>query len=224
MRERRLEAEAIRDAMLVASGELSPERPVGSPTNAMEGRLQREEFANFATRERPVRSIYMPALRGHVTDAMEAFDAPDSAFVTGAREVTTGATQALFLMNDVDVLGRSDALADRVLAMELTDRERVDAAFVLTLGRKPLGRERSAVLSFLKDYERTFDAEAKKAARSAPPEDPRDAQRRLRRQRRQRGRAPLAQKGPEEHTDGRRAAWSAFAQSLFQCAEFRAIG
>ncbi len=224
MRERRLEAEAIRDAMLVASGELSPERPVGSPTNAMEGRLQREEFANFATRERPVRSIYMPALRGHVTDAMEAFDAPDSAFVTGAREVTTGATQALFLMNDGDVLGRSDALADRVLAMELTDRERVDAAFVLTLGREPLGRERSAVLSFLRDYERTFDAEAKKAASSAPPEDPRDAQRRLRRQRRQRERAPLAQRGPEEHTDGRRAAWSAFAQSLFQSAEFRAIG
>ena len=127
-------------------------------------------------------------------------------------------------MNDGDVLGRSDALADRVLAMELTDRERVDAAFVLTLGREPLGRERSAVLSFLRDYERTFDAEAKKAASSAPPEDPRDAQRRLRRQRRQRERAPLAQRGPEEHTDGRRAAWSAFAQSLFQSAEFRAIG
>lgn len=224
MRERRLEAEAIRDAMLVASGELSPERPVGSPTNAMEGRLQREEFAKFATRERPVRSVYMPALRGHVTDAMEAFDAPDAAFVTGSREVTTGATQALFLMNDGDVLGRSDALADRVLAMDLTDRERIDAAFVLTLGREPLGRERSAVLSFLRDYERTFDAEAKKAARNAPPEDPRDAQRRLRRQRRQRDRVPLAQKGPEEHTDGRRAAWSAFAQSLFQSAEFRAIG
>lgn len=224
MRERRLEAEAIRDAMLFAAGVLSPERPVGSPTNGMEGGLRSEELAGFATREKPVRSIYMPALRGHVTDAMDAFDAPDSAFVTGSREVTTGATQALFLMNDKDVLELSDGLADRLLAMESTDRVRIDAAFYLTLGREPSGRERSAVLSFLRDYERTFEKEERSKAKAAEPETDRARQRRERRERRIRERNPLAQEGPAPLTDGRRAAWSAFAQSLFQSAEFRAIG
>ena len=38
MPERRLESEALRDAMLVLSGGLSPERPVGSPTVAISSR------------------------------------------------------------------------------------------------------------------------------------------------------------------------------------------
>ncbi|MEQ1893846.1 MAG: DUF1549 domain-containing protein, partial [Planctomycetota bacterium] len=75
MPERRLEADAIRDAVLSAAGMLAA-APLGSPTGAVEGILRREELANLLTRERPVRSLYLPSLRGHLVDALEVFDAP----------------------------------------------------------------------------------------------------------------------------------------------------
>ena len=44
MPDRRLEAEALRDAMLFAAGTLELERPVGSPAGVLEGRPRREEM------------------------------------------------------------------------------------------------------------------------------------------------------------------------------------
>lgn len=179
MPERRLEAEAIRDAMLSASGTLAAEAPTGSPSGTMEGTLRRTEVATFLTREAPVRSIYLAQLRGFTPDSIEAFDAPDPAFVTGAREITTVATQALFLMNDEMVLAQSDAFAMRILKIKGGETKRIEAAFKLAYGRQPSSSEVRIVRAFLKDYAKAESV---------------------------------------------RAAWSAFAQSLFQSAEFRALG
>ena len=85
MSARRLEGDAIRDALLATSGALEAEPPVGSPAGAVEGVLRREAVADYLTREHPVRSIYLPSLRGHVVAALDVFDAPDAAFVTGDR-------------------------------------------------------------------------------------------------------------------------------------------
>lgn len=226
MPERRLEAEAIRDAMLSASGMLSKERPVGSPTGAMEGALRNDTLADLLTKEEPVRSVYMPVLRGHATDAMDAFDAPDAAVVAGSREVTTVATQALFLMNDTDVLLAADAFADRLLAMDLGDGARIERAFKLALGRKPSGAEKGAVSSFLRGYERDFKREAKASEKSSgdkPKQNQQSAQARRRARMRERAGGAAAQQATPIQ-NARRAAWSAFTQSLFQCAEFRALG
>jgi len=210
MGERRLEAEAIRDAVLSVSGLLEP-APIGSPTGSVEGILRREELAEALARERPVRSLYLPSLRGHLVDALEVFDAPDAAFVTGDREETSVATQALFLMNDEDVLRAADRFAARLLAQEGTDEQRIRQAFELALGRKPSQRELGAVKGFLASYAREVepapasDGERPRGRRPRPAERPRPG-----------ALAPL--------TDPRLAAWSAFAQALFQSAEFRTIG
>lgn len=213
MPSRRLEAEAIRDAMLSAAGVLEAEPPVGSPAGTLEGTLRRANLVEFVTRESNVRSVYTPALRGHVTDAMDAFDAPDAAFVTGAREVTTGATQALYLMNDSHVLRTSDAFADRLLAMDGDETDRIEAAFELALGREPDSGERRLVRGFLDDYRNAF-------AKEAPTVSRRGFQRGRRQRQRQR---PIDPDAVAPHTDAERAAWSAFAQSLFQSAEFRTL-
>lgn len=230
MPERRLEAEAIRDAMLSASGTLSKERPVGSPTGAMEGALRNDTLADLLTKEVPVRSVYMPVLRGHATDSMDAFDAPDAAVVAGSREVTTVATQALYLMNDNDVLKAADAFADRLLGMDVGDSARIERAFELALGRTPSGAERGAVSSFLKAYERDFDREVEanrkqneKANGGNGKSDRQNAQARRRARLRERAVGAAGEQAPPIQ-DARRAAWSAFTQSLFQCAEFRALG
>ena len=210
MPDRRLEAEAIRDAMLAVAGTLQREPPVGSPTGTFEGVLRRDELVQAITRERPVRSVYLPMLRDHLPDALDAFDAPDSAFVTGDRDETSVATQALFLMNDPDVMRTADAFADRLLARKGSDDERVSWAFELAFGRAPSATELGAVRSFLKDFEKL----------AAKPEKREERERRGR----DRARDRAADTGARPIDDPRRAAWSAFAQSLFESAEFRSLG
>ncbi|MBI5365098.1 MAG: PSD1 domain-containing protein [Planctomycetes bacterium] len=213
MPDRRLEAEAIRDAMLSVAGTLQKDPPVGSPAGTFEGVLRRDELVQTITRERPVRSVYLPMLRDHLPDALDAFDAPDSAFVTGDRDETSVATQALFLMNDPDVMRTADAFADRLLARKGSDDERVAYAFELAFGRAPSSSELGAVRQFLKDFEKLA---AKPEKKEDGGRDRRGARDRLR------DRAGDADALPI--SDPRRAAWSAFAQSLFECAEFRSLG
>jgi hypothetical protein len=178
MPERRLEAEAIRDAMLAAAGTLDPTPPIGSPVGTLEGATRREELLAPILADTPVRSVYLPILRDKLPDALEVFDAAEPAFVTGDREETNVATQALYLMNDKDVIAAADAFAARLLALAGDEDARIEQAFVLALGRKPGGAELTAVRRFLHDGSK--------------------------------------RKGKEEQ-----ATWSAFVQTLFQCAEFR---
>lgn len=176
MPERRMEAEALRDAMLAVSGALVDEPPIGSQAGSLEGVIRSERLVDTVMREQVTRSIYLPSLRGYLPNTLAPFDAPDSAYVTGDRDETNVATQALFLMNDSEVLDLADAFAKRLRKIRGKDktRRRIQAAFEWALGRKPSTAERNTVKRFLRDY------------------------------------------GDD--------AWSAFAQSLFQSAEFRAIG
>jgi len=203
MPERRLEAEAIRDAMLAAAGVLETKPPVGSPVGAVEGQLQREELIAQVQRDRPVRSVYLPILRDHLPGALEVFDAPDAAFVAGDREETNVATQALYLMNDEDVLRIADAFADRLLEIEGGDDQRIARAFELAYGRKPSQKEREAVKHFLDDFAKLTAKDVRAPERRGGRRD-----------------RPATQPA----ADPRRAAWSAFAQTLFQSAEFRYLG
>ncbi|MEQ1892538.1 MAG: DUF1553 domain-containing protein, partial [Planctomycetota bacterium] len=151
--------------------------------------------------------------RGHLVDALEVFDAPDAAFVTGDREETSVATQALFLMNDADVLRAADRFAERLLAREESDDLRIRHAFELALGRVPSAKELGAVKSFLASYAKTVE-----------PAPVSDGERKRPRRQRQGERARSGEPELAPLTDPRRAAWSAFAQALFQSAEFRTIG
>lgn len=210
MPERRLEAEAIRDAMLSAAGTLQRTPPVGSPVGVLEGRLQRDEVLAQVTRERPVRSVYLPIIRDHLPDALAVFDAPDAAFVAGDREETNVATQALYLMNDADVLQLADAFADRLRALGGSEEERIVSAFELALGRTPTQGERVAVRAFLADFEQRLAKDARDtrpAQKKGRGDDKRDDKR--------------GERDATPARDPERAAWSAFAQTLFQSAEFR---
>jgi mono/diheme cytochrome c family protein len=200
MPERRLEAEAIRDAMLAAAGTLQLTPPVGSPVGTLEGATRRDELLAPILADKPVRSVYLPILRDKLPEALEVFDEAEPSFVIGDRDETNVATQALYLMNDKDVLAAADAFAARVLALPGDDDARVGQAFLLALGRKPDGTELEAVRRFLHEFSRKKDAPEPKPAPARP------------------GRGKRA---PRTEGDARQEAWSAFVQTLFQCAEFR---
>ena len=135
--QRRLEAEAIRDAILVATGELN--RQVGGPGIPPE----REE-------QELRRTIYLYQRRSEMPAMMAMFDAPNGVVSCARREVSTVALQPLFMLNSRFMTRRAAALADKVRAIAGDDPpQQVRATFLRTLGRTPETNEMDRALKLL---------------------------------------------------------------------------
>ncbi|MCA9168503.1 MAG: PSD1 domain-containing protein [Planctomycetales bacterium] len=141
---RRLEAEAIRDAMLAVSGRLNS--TAGGPS-----------FRNFTTTEfnatfyHPIdketpefnrRTIYRMNVNSGKDPLLESFDCPDPSVKTPRRGVTTTPLQALELMNNNFAQRMAAALAERV-AQEKNGSlsERIQWAYQLVLNRAATDEE-----------------------------------------------------------------------------------
>lgn len=174
---RRLDAEEIRDAMLAAAGKLNLSRPDGSPAKD----FKVSELPNNGPVARKVsdeasasrhRSVYLPLLRGWTPISLEVFDFAEQGMVTGSRDTTTVATQALYLLNDPFVRRHALNLAVRVLQQsDLDDASRVTLAYRLTVGRVPTTAEIERATRYLADYE-TASREVLVAAKSASAKAP----------------------------------------------------
>jgi hypothetical protein len=150
---RRLDAEAIRDAMLFVGGNLdkSPGGPHPFPPVEKWGFTQHDPFN--AIYDTPKRSVYLmtPRLKRHPYLAL--FDGPDSNASTPRRLPTTVPTQALFFMNDPFVHAQAAGLAKRVLAAANDAEKRLTLAFTLTLARPPTPEETRESVAFLDRYQ-----------------------------------------------------------------------
>ena len=150
MNQRRLDAEAIRDAMLAVSGSLNLYPVDGSPVaRAGEGRegifsLYRE----INTQPYTYRSIYLPIIRDQIPEMLSVFDFPDASLVNGERDSTNVPGQSLFLMNNPQVLSLADAFAARLARQEGTPMERLTYAYQLAFSRLPTEAELTAIKSF----------------------------------------------------------------------------
>jgi Protein of unknown function (DUF1553)/Protein of unknown function (DUF1549)/Planctomycete cytochrome C len=121
---RRLDAEQVRDAMLVASGEL----------NLKEGGAPED---GNGTR----RSIYTIKKRNNQNEILRSLDAPSGFASTAERQSTTTPTQALLLLNGEWPLSRARKLSGKVRSIE--------EAWEAALGRPPSERERETADAFL---------------------------------------------------------------------------
>jgi hypothetical protein len=152
MSKRRLEAEALRDALLFASGRLAAEPPVGSVVaRTGEGLALFLRLAGLDASD-PHRSVYLPVVRDGVLESLALFDFADPSLVTGERATTTGPAQALYFLNGPFASRQAEALAERVRAVEGDDAARVDRAYRLTLARPPTAGERDRALAFLREF------------------------------------------------------------------------
>lgn len=137
---RRLDAECIRDAMLLASGQLdlTPGGPSYKPDLNSDF-----DYKHTDTR----RSVYSSWFRNGLPEVLEAFDVADSSVPSGRRNVSTVATQALFMLNHPWVGEQATAAARKLLAESgLDDAARLDRAFRVTVGRSPTSTEREISL------------------------------------------------------------------------------
>lgn len=154
----RLEAEAIRDAILAVSGTLNrtsfgPSVKPRIPTEAIYNPVESYDQWPEDVLEGPStwrRSLYVFTKRANLFPFLELFGAPRALGSCARREVSMGPIQALAFMNDEFVREQSRYFAERVLLESAAQTEaRIRTAYHLSLGRFPATEELARALSFL---------------------------------------------------------------------------
>ncbi|MBN9117974.1 MAG: DUF1553 domain-containing protein [Planctomycetes bacterium] len=145
---RRLDAEAVRDAMLHVSGELDP-RAGGAyvpSRRTAEGVVEIDEKASGAHR----RAVYLQQRRTQVVTFLQLFDSPSIVSTCGKRTPSTVPLQSLAMLNSEFARARAKAFAAR-LTREAGDdpAKRLALAYRLACGRAPLKDEVAACEKFL---------------------------------------------------------------------------
>ena len=166
---RRLDAEALRDSLLAAAGNLKLDRIGGPsfspviPPDALEGLSTKSKaWKPSPPDEQGRRSVYIFAKRGLLPPLLTTFDLPDTTLPSCRRDVTTVPTQALALMNNPFVHEQSAAMAARV-GTGISRERRVETAWRLALGRTPSAAEVEAAI-------RHLERQAKVFAKASDPE------------------------------------------------------
>jgi len=147
---RRLDAEQLRDAMLLTGGRLElsylgPNIKRADEIDANNTSAQNVEYGYVYSDAR--RSVYTPAFRNNRLELFAVFDFADINASIGKRHASTVAPQALFLLNHPFVQDQARAATE--ISQDLPTSERLDSAFLRALGRTPSPKERSACERFL---------------------------------------------------------------------------
>jgi hypothetical protein len=155
---RRLEAEAIRDAVLATAGTLDPtaggpgwqdfriEHPEHSPH-------YRYDLADPADRSTWRRSIYRFIVRSQTQPFMTSLDCADPSMRVEKRNESLSAIQALALLNNGFMTTQAVEFAARVAREAGDDPDaQVDRALRIAFGRAPTDEERGVLLELLRSH------------------------------------------------------------------------
>jgi uncharacterized protein DUF1553 len=140
---RRMEAEAVRDSILAASGRLSP-----ALYGASVQPFREKENADRRLFPGPLdgdgrRSIYIKNNLMEAPKFLGVFNFPGGKVTQGRRDVTNVPAQALALLNDPFVIEQADVWAGHLIERpDRTPGERIDAMFRTALGRLLATEER----------------------------------------------------------------------------------
>jgi hypothetical protein len=162
---RRLEAEAIRDAMLLVSGRL--DRTVGGPSvlpHLSDNQEGRGRPASGPLDGNGRRSLYLAVRRNFLNPMFTAFDYPTPFTTIGKRTVSNVPAQALVMLNNPFVLQQAERWAKQVLAAPGQSAEsRVQGMYEAAFGRTPAKDELAAAVEFVGDLAKEYGT----------PDDPR---------------------------------------------------
>jgi len=149
MRLRRLEGEAIRDAMLSVSARLNAKMYGPSVlvhlTPFLDGRGRP---ASGPVDGNGRRSLYIAVRRNFLSPMMLAFDTPSPFSTVGRRTVSNVPAQALILMNDPFVHQMANEWGKRLAAAPGSAKEKVSRMYLQAFGRRPADQEIEACRAF----------------------------------------------------------------------------
>ena len=147
---RRLEAEAIRDAVLAVAGTL--DRRIGGPSvmpHISEFQDGRGKPLSGPLDGMGRRSVYIQARRNFLPPLLLAFDYPLPISTIGQRGVSAVPAQALMLLNNEFVNTQAARWAQREIEAHGRVEERIDDMYVRAFGREPLAAETARIRGFL---------------------------------------------------------------------------
>jgi hypothetical protein len=164
---RRLDAEALRDAMLSVSGNLDLTRPGPHPFPPINqwGWTQHNPFKEIYPSNH--RTVYLMTQRIQRHPFLALFDGPDTNHSTEKRTSSTVPLQALYLSNNDFVKTQAEGLARKLMAEASDDRKRIDQGFSLAWNRPPKTDEVDKGLAYLQRYREAL-------AEAGVPEDKRE--------------------------------------------------
>jgi hypothetical protein len=165
---KRVDAEVIRDSILMVSGQLDQAAPTASVV-AEQGHTIAGGRAFFRSSDNPYdpagakfRSVYLPIVRDMLPTALKSFDFPESMLTGSKREQNNTSTQALYMLNNKFIVAHSDRMAKK-LRKEFSNRdEQIKQAFLLCYGRPPLSSELSAARNLYSSFRNSKDLKSKK--------------------------------------------------------------
>ena len=138
---RRLEAEAIRDAVYVVSGQLD-DRLYG-PGKLDEGHRRR--------------SLYFTVKRSQLMPSMTVFDAPDGTTPVADRPQTTIAPQALLLMNNPQIREASRQFASKLQPVATESlNDAVQLGYLSAVSRQPTAEELTGAATFIREQAASY--------------------------------------------------------------------
>ncbi|HEU0011161.1 MAG TPA: DUF1553 domain-containing protein, partial [Verrucomicrobiae bacterium] len=152
---RRLEAEAVRDAMLHVSGQLNLEAggPSFRPFKITVSNSHFYELIDATGPEYNRRSIYRAGIQSGKDPLLDSLDCPDPSTKTPARGVTTTPIQALSLMNNAFVQRQARHFAGRLKAEAGGDaRAQIRLAWRLAYGREPRREETKEAAALVREH------------------------------------------------------------------------
>ncbi|MFN3326533.1 MAG: PSD1 and planctomycete cytochrome C domain-containing protein [Bryobacteraceae bacterium] len=148
---RRLEGEAIRDAMLAVSGRLDPTLYGPSvPPHISKYQDGRGKPASGPLDGKGRRSIYIQVRRNFLTPFFLAFDYPLPISTIGARSSSTVPSQALLLLNNEFIAQQARQWAARTIAARKDPQERIEFMYRAAFSRAPDARETEELLRFIR--------------------------------------------------------------------------
>jgi hypothetical protein len=155
----RLDAEAIRDAILAASGKL--DSTIGGPPSLLKAHpdgLQSISDDLSVPNAKWRRSLYVLARRNYPMDFLSVFDYPLMETNCTRRINSATPLQSLTMLNDEFMLENADYLAERVndIVRKGNPARKIEAAYLLTLSRKPSAVEVEIGESHLKRQEALY--------------------------------------------------------------------
>jgi hypothetical protein len=160
---KRLDAEEIRDSLLVASGKL--EDKVGGPSVFPPVPSNLNAGAHWEVSKDPQdhnrRSLYIFTRRSVPYPLLESFDMASAQQIHSKRDVTTTPLQALTLFNSEVVFGWSQALAGRLIREAgPNESAQLNRLYQILFARNPDESEKATLLSFLASHERVITQKA----------------------------------------------------------------
>ena len=156
---RRIEAEAVRDAVLSVSGKLNPQRSGPGFEDFQYKQAYAPEYT-YITADEPKlwrRSIYRYIVRTTPDRFMTTLDCPDPANFTPKRLTTTTPLQSLALYNNEFMLKQAHYFAQRLKAEAGDDsHDQVSLAFQLAFSRSPTPSELKLATKFSESRQGLF--------------------------------------------------------------------